>query len=86
MKPEQPIEESSKEKTPVEKALPELQAINEPKEKPQQPKVEEDSDKDSGGRKVSIKCPQCSHKFSFELGGDTKKIKCPHCGKEGVLE
>jgi len=77
--PEQPAGEPPKEETPAEETLPELHAI--PQEEARKAKVEEESNK-----KISIKCPQCSHKFSFESSEDTKKIKCPNCGKEGVLK
>jgi len=36
-------------------------------------------------KKISVKCPQCNHTFSFEKGPGETKIKCPNCGKEGVV-
>lgn len=37
-------------------------------------------------KKISVRCPQCKHIFTFQKEGKITRIKCPECGKEGVVK
>jgi len=37
-------------------------------------------------KKISVRCPQCRHIFTFQKEGKITKIKCPECGKEGIVK
>ena len=81
----QPIKEEENEENP-KKPKSELTVKKEVKiESLTVEKTPEEKQKNEA-KQISVKCPQCNHKFSFELGKDITKIKCPKCGKEGVLK
>jgi len=56
--------------------------------KEEKPEVvsEKKPEKEPPVKKISVRCPQCKHIFTFEKEGKITKIKCPQCGKEGVAK